>query len=242
MWFLVNAWREILLRVLGEFHAEENVMPEWLVNPETNRRLKLDLLYPQIGLAIRFVGLQGRERKQRPSLEEEEQQQARDEARAELCERHGVTLVSIDTVHGEPKDVFRELRMGLTRSAARLARESNGDKDREKYREALSEARSRLESLARKVRLIEDLKLYAELWDDRHYTSNLPREEPGTQNDNGTPRDYRAGMLVEHSSFGMGVVQEVRVEEGESFVTVLFENGREKTFAASLVADKLLPR
>ncbi len=73
-WINVNAWREILSRVFDGFAVQYEVTPEWLVNPGTNRRLKLDLLYPEIGVAIRFMGLQGTGRHQRPSLEEEEQQ------------------------------------------------------------------------------------------------------------------------------------------------------------------------
>ena len=103
-------------------------------------------------------------------------------------------------------------------------------------------ARSRLDGLARRVRTVDDLKLYAELWDDRHYTISLSGKENDTRSGNGTPRDYSAGMTVEHNTFGTGIVQQIRVEEDESFVTVIFENGKEKTFAASLVTDKLLPR
>ena len=38
----VNGWRELLARVFTSFDAEYGLTPEWLVNPDTNRRLKLD--------------------------------------------------------------------------------------------------------------------------------------------------------------------------------------------------------
>ena len=77
-WINTNAWREVLARVFDGFTAQYDVSPEWLVNPETNRRLKLDVLYPNIGVAIRFRGLQGRGWSQRPNLEEEHKQKVRD--------------------------------------------------------------------------------------------------------------------------------------------------------------------
>jgi hypothetical protein len=66
---MVNAWREILARIFADFAAEQNLSPEWLINPETKRPLKLDLVYPEIGLAIRFAGLRGaKQRAPNPDL------------------------------------------------------------------------------------------------------------------------------------------------------------------------------
>ena len=56
---LINGWREVLARIFDGFETEYGVTPEWLINPETNRRLKLDCLFPDIGVAVRFVGLVG---------------------------------------------------------------------------------------------------------------------------------------------------------------------------------------
>ena len=61
----MNAWREILARIFDGFKAQDNVSPEWLINPATRRRLKLDRLYPDAGVAIRFAGLTAKG--QRPS-------------------------------------------------------------------------------------------------------------------------------------------------------------------------------
>ena len=57
LYVALNSWREMLARILKDFTAQENVSPEWLVNPATKRRLKLDLYYPEASLAFRFVGL-----------------------------------------------------------------------------------------------------------------------------------------------------------------------------------------
>ena len=56
---LVNGWREVLARIFDGFEIAYGVSPEWLVNPDTNRRLKLDYLFPDIAVAVRFVGLTG---------------------------------------------------------------------------------------------------------------------------------------------------------------------------------------
>ena len=56
---LINGWREVLARIFDGFETEFGISPEWLINPETNRRLKLDYLFPDVGVAVRFVGLEG---------------------------------------------------------------------------------------------------------------------------------------------------------------------------------------
>ena len=82
---LINGWREVLARVFEGFDAELNVSPEWLINPDTNRKLKLDYLYRDINVAIRFVGLEGREQKRRKSDQEVEQEREREDARGKPC-------------------------------------------------------------------------------------------------------------------------------------------------------------
>jgi mannose/fructose-specific phosphotransferase system component IIA len=240
-WTNTNAWREILMRAFDGFTAQYDVTPNWLVNPETKRRLKLDLLYPDIGAAIRFHGLQGRGRRQRPSLEEEQQQKVRDAARADLCETHGISLVSIDVVGGEPKAALRELSMALSNTSRRLAKSDLPPPEKGALIEQVSQARSRLDDIARRVRRPQDLKLYAELWQDRQY-AEIPAAEPSSTN--GKPLAYAPGMAVSHAAFGEGVVQAVQPDTGrdDNLVTVRFADGAQKTFAASLVSEKLIPR
>jgi hypothetical protein len=238
-WINTNAWREILMRVFDGLTAKYDVTPDWLVNPETNRRLKLDVLYPEIGTAIRFHGLQGRERRQRPSLEEEQQQKVRDATRADLCEAHGISLVSIDVVAGEPKAILRELAMALSNTSRRLAKSDLPASRKGVLIEQVSQARSRLDDIARRVRRREDLKLYNELWQDRQYTVML---QPEPNSSNGKTLNYTPGMAVRHTAYGDGVVQDVRLDGEDNLITVRFSDGTDKIFAASLVADKLIPR
>jgi hypothetical protein len=237
-WINTNAWREVLARVFEGFVARHDVTPDWLVNPETNRRLKLDVLYPEIGVAIRFRGLQGRKRRWRPCLEEEHQQQARDAARVALCEVHGISLVGIDVVTGQPKAILRELSTALSKASRRLAKSDFPQAEKGALVEGVSRARSRLDAVARRLRRSEDLKLYAELWQDRQY-AEIPQPEPTPTN--GRPVVYTPGMSVCHVAFGDGVVQAVEADGDDNLVTVLFADGSQKTFAASLISDKLAP-
>ena len=54
----LNGWREVLARIFAGFDAEYGLTPDWLVNPETHRRLKLDYFFREIAGAIeqRFGG------------------------------------------------------------------------------------------------------------------------------------------------------------------------------------------
>ncbi len=238
-WIQTNAWREILARVFDGFAAQYNVSPRWLVNPETNRRLKLDVLYPDIGVAIRFQGLQGRGRRQRPSLEEEQQQKVRDTARVALCDAHGISLVGIDCVTSEPKGTLRNLSMALSNASRRLAKSNHPKAGRGTLIEQVSQARSRLDAIARRLRRSDDLKLYAELWQDRQYA---PVGQTEVRPNSRQPLAYAPGMTVRHTAFGEGIVEAVQPYEDDSLVTVRFADGAQRKFAASLVSEKLIPR
>jgi len=237
-WINANAWREILIRIFDGFPVQYEVTPEWLVNPETKRRLKLDVLYPDIGVAIRFHGLQGREQRQRPSLKEEQQQKTRDAMRADLCEAHNITLVNVDVAGGEPRAIVRELSMALSNSSRRLAKSDLPSTEKGMLIEQISQARSRLDDIARRVRRTQDLKVYAELWQDRQY-AEIPSVEPPSPN--GKALTYAPGMDVRHATFGEGVVQAIQPDGDDKLVTVRFVDGAQKTFVASLVSDKLVP-
>jgi len=230
-WQLTNAWREILARIFENTETRINVSPEWLVNPDTKRRLKLDLLYPEIGLAVRFEGLQGKQRRLRPSLEEEAQQRIRDEARADVCRSHGIELVVINLADNEPKQTFRELDMSLSR-----AKERNED---EEIIAAISQARATAAGLARRVKQPTDLKLYAELWEDRQYHVSAPIQ---TTTPAITLPSFTLGMEVDHITFGPGVICAITPSNDDRLLTVDFGGGGQKVFMASLVADKLFPK
>ncbi|MGC8838576.1 MAG: hypothetical protein ACP5UM_09185 [Anaerolineae bacterium] len=239
-WSVVNAWREVLARVFEGVSVQENVTPSWLTNPETGRRLKLDLLYPEIGLAVRFRGLQG-QRVRRLSEEEKALEEQREGKRAELCEKAGVQLVVIDVVEGEPRAVFKDLRAALSAAASAVARSNEPHARKTALMEQIALCKKTCDDLARRIRDLHDLAVYAELWEDRLYAAyagSPTAEEPSL------PRiTYRKGMPVWHATYGPGEVVAVEPEGGETYVTVRFQaSQRERRFAASLVQDKLLPR
>jgi hypothetical protein len=233
----VNGWREVLARIFAGFDPDLNVMPEWLVNPETHRRLKLDYLYREFGLAVRFVGLEAPGRKRRKSDQEEMTETAREDARAAVCREHGVVLVSIDPDE-EPRTALRNLETGLSRAASQLAlsRISHGEKQR--LMPMLSQARRRAGEFTTRLTSPEKLNLYAEMWWDRQ--AELSAKAPAVR----PPKvvlSYEVGMDVQHTRFGMGQVTAVEPDMGDTKVTVQFDDASIRTFYASLVSDKLLP-
>jgi len=238
-WSVANAWREVLARIFEGISVRENVTPSWLVNPDTKRHLKLDQLYPEIGIAIRFRGLQGR-RTRRLSEEEEAHEADREETRAELCRQAGVQLVAIDLIEGEPRAVFKDLRAALSAAASAMARSREPHERKTRLIEQIASSKKTCNRLARRVRDPKDLAVYAELWDDRAYAALTAEPEPATS---GLPAiQYQVGMPVWHATFGQGEVVAVEPEEGETYVFVRFDPDKERRFAASLVQDKLLPR
>ena len=75
--------------------------------------MKLDCLFPDVGVAVRFVGLDGNT-KRRKSDEEVEDEAERERARADVCKAHGVVLITIDP-DGEPRVALRNVETSLSR-------------------------------------------------------------------------------------------------------------------------------
>ncbi|MEM7343139.1 MAG: hypothetical protein AAF485_02770 [Chloroflexota bacterium] len=228
IWMMTNAWREIFARIFEEAETSFNVSPEWLINPATNRRLKLDLLYPHLRVAVRFEGLQGKHRRRRQSLEEEAQQHTRDDARVTLCQQHGIELIIINVGTFTLRDSFREIDTRLSRAKQHLSEPA--------LRTMIDQSRTTASSIAHRLKQEADLKIYADLWGDRQYQMAEPEasSEPTTSADTFTP-----GMEVEHSAFGPGVILKTDPSGDDIFVTIDFITAGEKTLAASLVGDKL---
>lgn len=229
-WQITNGWREIFARVFTEFETKLNVSPEWLVNPATNRRLKLDLLYPQIGVAVRFEGAEIKQRRRRLSLEEEAQQRVRDDARVEVCQAHGIDLILVDLSLETPKPIFQDIDQKLSRASQRIKAAE--------LRSKISQARAAATALARQAQSYSNFKLYADLWEDRQYQVVAPVSAPAAPQAK-QPVSFRVGMEVEHTSYGPGFVVAATPSDGDTLVTVDFITAGQKTFAASLVTDKL---
>jgi hypothetical protein len=238
-WTNLNAWREILARVFENFAERHDVIPEWLINPDTNRKLKLDILYPDIGIAIRLIGLRAGSKPRRLSLEEEEQQRVRDSARMDVCRSHGINLVQIEIAGGEPAPILHTIRLALSDASRRVARSDIPHRQKADLIEQLSRARSRLEAVTRRVRRADDLRIYADLWQDRQYAAAA--SQPERPPINGRAVNYVPGMAVHHTAFGSGIVESLQDDKTGGLVTVRFHDGSQRTFAANLVADKMVP-
>lgn len=228
VWQETNAWREIMARIFEGFDATLNISPTWLVNPATNRRLKLDFLYHDIGVAVRFEGLQGNQRRRRPSLEEEEQQQQRDAARIEVCRAHGVHLIVVDIPATKPQVAFRDIDTMLSRAS----------QDSPDQQAALKQARLTASEISRRIRQPGDLHMYANLWQDRQYQIPEPIAAPTTA----PTIAFEVGQTVEHASFGPGIIVTITPDGNDNLLTIDFVERGQKTLAASLVGDKLSPR
>jgi hypothetical protein len=227
VWRLTNGWRELFARAFEGVEQETNLYPEWLVNPTTKRRLKLDIFYPALNVAVRFEGGSTR----RPDLEEEVQQLTRDNARVTVCEAHGIHLIAVDLTESDPFRVFQEIDLMLSRAGDRATKV--------KLKQQIREIRATAAALARKIKTMGDLGLYADLWQDRQYQLPQPREATRPPR---TSREFMAGMEVEHTIFGLGVVLAVSPSSNDALVTVNFVTAGQKTLAASLIGDKMLPR
>ncbi len=230
IWRIANGWREILARIFEVFEIQFNVTPEWLINPTTQRRLKLDMLYPDIGLAVRLEGLRGK-KSHRLSLEEEDQQRIRNNARIQVSQKHGIQLIIVNVDANKPAKVFQQIDSALSRSARHL-------KDNNLLAQ-IKTARVTASALSRKVSTNSQLGLYADLWDDRQYKITEPTP---TKLSPVALISYTTGMEVEHTIFGPGVVLSTTLTADDTLITVDFISVGQKTLAASLVADKLLPR
>jgi hypothetical protein len=228
MWMQANAWREIFARAFENWPVQVNISPEWLINPETNRRLKLDLFYPEAHVAVRFEGIQPEKRKARPSLEEEEQQRARESARVEVCREHGVHLLLIDAATEDIAAEFLQVDVILSQAQRALTDVT--------WQNNLKSARAIIAQIGRPLKQINSLKTYADLWEDRQFKMAIPQEN---QPPPAPPTVFAVGMEVNHQLFGLGTILEVEPSGTDVILTVDFLEAGKKMFAASLVADKL---
>jgi hypothetical protein len=235
----IIAWREILARVFADFTEQENVSPEWLVNPATRRRLKLDKFYPEAAIAVRFVGLtaKGQGRQSDWELLESEQ---RDETRAELCRLNGVQLVLIDAEEDPLKQMDALVRT-LSRSSRMLAQSDRPARDKQRWMPALNAARE--SALNLRSRLAKNpaqmMANFAESWRDRELAFSSQAPPVALPGGAYTGPALGVGQRVRHERFGEGIITGLRAENSDAMLTILFDVAEERTFLASLVQDKL---
>jgi hypothetical protein len=236
------AWQEILAQVFDGFEVEKNISPEWLTNPSSGRRLKLDRLYPEIGLAVRFTGGQPQAMRRRSSDQEVEQEQEREAIRQDLCRQVGVTLLSLDPDDPEPWKVLARVCIALGGASRRLATSDRPHRVKTRLMPQLAAARRRCDDVRRRLRDPQAMELFVDLWRDRELReiseaqSGARARRPAAK-----PRRYREGQSVRHVLLGDGTVLDVQRAEGDVKVSVLFMDGSERTFLGTLVRDKLLP-
>jgi hypothetical protein len=236
----MNAWREILARIFEGFEAQDNVSPLWLVNPATKRRLKLDRYYPDVGIALRFVGLTAKGQQQSDWEILEDQQ--RDQTRAELCRLNNVQLGFIDPLEDSVKQLDDLLRL-LSRASRQMAQSTLPDAHKRAWMPRLNAAResaSRLRAVVARnpEQMMTNL---GESWRDREL--NLPpnQETKAPKLVKKRKMSYTTGMRVRHERFGEGVITGLGGDGDEATITILFDGDQKRTFLASLVQGKLDP-
>jgi len=236
----INGWREVLARVFEGFEIEYGVTPEWLVNPDTNRRLKLDYLLPEVGLAVRFTGLEGAGQRRRKSDQEVESEADRERARAEVCRQNGIALVSLDPF-GDPGVALRGLEMALARASSQVARGGLPQKRKQALMPLLSEARRKTGEFTTRLNPPERLNMYAEMWSERQDNLRSTAPPPPPKKSPGKAPAYTVGMEVVHERFGLGQVTAIEPEGADQAISVDFVQAGARRLLASLVADKMQP-
>ena len=244
-YFAISAWREILARIFTGFDEQDNVSPAWLVNPATNRRLKLDILYPQVGIAVRFVGLTAKGQGRQSDWEALEVEQ-RDQTRLELCRQNGVQLATLDPAEEMLKQMDALLSV-LARASRTLSQGPQPATYKAEWMPALAATRDRAEKLRSLIAKNPDQMLVnlADGWRDREAGTalELRSPEPATRTLNhpaGEPMLLAPSLRVRHTKLGDGVVTRIDGEGDEAQVYILFDgNGDERRFQANLIYDKL---
>lgn len=228
-----SAWLEIVERVLGRFYAVENATPDWLVDRETNRRFKVDRLYPELGMAIRFKGSMGGAGA--AGLDEMElmEEASRDEARARLCQEAGIALVTIDVDSDAPRQALIEMRTALSAAARRIAQRRVAPQAKLDLLPRIAEAKTTCQQILDAVASSEDLVAFVEAWEDRQFGGG----------DRPASADYRPGVAVSHPEYGKGLVLRVMPgsSRGNAEIVVQFSDGVMRTFTP-MQADRELRR
>ena len=243
----MNAWREILARGFDGQAMQPNVSPDWLINPATRRRLKLDYLFPSIDMAVRFIGLTAKGQGRRSDWESLEDEQ-RDQTRVEMCKANGVQLAVINPLDDPVKQMDGLLTV-LSRASRVVAQ---GDKERAQKKKAMNDLAKVIKEINRiranlSTKPEQTLATLAESWRDREAGISTELQQSSTaaaKKVDGVKaaRKFKTldeGQRVMHVNFGEGVITALGGKGTEMRISILFDGDRERTFLAALVADKL---
>lgn len=238
----ISAWREILARIFATVPAQDNVTPEWLVNPATKRRLKLDKLYPDLGIAIRFEGLTARGQGRQSDWEVAESEQ-RDGTREELCRRHGVELVRIETDGDDPLKTLDALLRAIARAGRTIDQSSRPPAEKARWMTVIGASRDRTNTVRTSMAHNPDqaMTTLADAWRDRETAlTAAPDPAPLPPPTAGQGMVLHEGQRLSHARFGTGVVTALTPSgDGDTKVTILFDAAGERTLLLSLAHDKL---
>lgn len=236
----MNAWREFLARVFDGIPCQDNASPEWLVNPATHRRLKLDKYYPDIGLAFRFIGLTAKGQGRQSDWEVMETEQ-RDETREEVCRQNGVQLLLIDPDDADVVKQVDAIIRGISRASRSVAQSGRAPGQKSKWMPILAEARERAVGL--RARLAKDteqaMASLAESWRDREAGLDERPEPDPLPPLTGSAAALQPGRRVRHARYGDGVITAMQGTGSDRTIAILFDAAQERTFLVSLVQDKL---
>lgn len=237
-YILMSAWSELLARIFDGFTEQNNVSPAWLINPSTNRKLKLDKVYPDVAIAVRFVGLTAKGQGRQSDLEMLENEE-RERARAELCRAHGIHLATVD-INEEMVKQIDSLISVMARASRAFAASDRPAHEKAIWMPALASARTRAEQLRSRVardpeQMVENL---AAGWRDREATLALQLSAP-TPTGAAVAIVLSPGQRVRHVRFGEGVVTRIEGNGPEAMIAILFDAAQERTFRADLLADKV---
>jgi hypothetical protein len=166
---IANAWLDIVARILGEFQTAENATPDWLVDGETGRRLKVDRLYPELGLTIRFKGSLSASRSAKLDEIDLLEEATRDEIRARLCRQAGVALVTIDAEGDAPGKVLAEICTALSAAARRIAQRRVAREAKLFLLPRIASAKATCRRILSVVSLSEDLFSFAEAREGKQF-------------------------------------------------------------------------
>lgn len=223
-----NAWLEIIERILGQFHSMENATPDWLVDPATGRRFKVDRLYPELAIAIRFKGSLAVAALDEMELMEEA---ARDETRAHLCRQAGIALVMIDASVDASGQALVEIRKALSAAARRIAQRRVAKEAKLDLLPRIASAKMACQRISEAISSPEDLLSFAKAWEDRQFGKKGGEAPPS----------YQPGMAVRHSGHGKGLVLRVVPGGGEdeTEIVVQFSDGSMHTFSSNQASREL---
>jgi peptide/nickel transport system permease protein len=133
---LVDTWPVIIDRIFEGFLSVDNAEPDWLEVPGTGLRLRLDVLYPELGIAFWFKDSLGPHRlgSGLPSAQAQGTPQQRpaqcagtrsdaafERVCAEFCHQAGIRLIVVEGEVDTQGQTLAEIRSALSAASRRIA-------------------------------------------------------------------------------------------------------------------------